>query len=303
MESWNGTYFSKEFHENVKELEKMLGREVWLLLEGNYSPSVMHPFVFNNFKASKTSLAPGKPVAIMLDSAGGFADAAYGLATFLRRRCGKFTAVVPRIAKSAATLFALGADEIILGEEAHLGPLDVQFKDYDVEERMVSALDTVHAVDQLEQSAIEVGMKMLVTLGKRTKKKYNVLIEPALHFAAEITKPLFDKIDSVRYSRQFRLLREAQDYAERLLQPKFKENVAKAIAKELVRNYPTHDFMIDRAEALKLGVVEQEDEESREARPAGLHVRRKLTTELEQLLDWFAGELPTLCGVGKLEPI
>jgi ClpP class serine protease len=32
----------------------------------------------------------------------------------LKRHCGGFVAVVPRYAKSAATLLALGADEIIL---------------------------------------------------------------------------------------------------------------------------------------------------------------------------------------------
>jgi hypothetical protein len=211
-------------------------------------------------------------------------------------------AVVPRVAKSAATLFVLGAEEIILGEDAELGPLDVQFRDFDVEETWVSALDTVQAVEQLEQSAMDVAVKMLKFLGVRTKKKYSVLLEHALHFSAEITQPLFDKIDAVRYSRQHRLLREAQDYAERLLQPKFNSEQAKAIAKDLVRNYPTHDFIIDREEAKKVGVIFDEKNE-REVAPVGLHVRKKVDPKLEELLDWFVLNLPRACGVGKLAEV
>jgi len=47
---------------------------------------------------------------------------------------------VPRYAKSAATLLALGADRILLGKFAEIGPLDAQFDDPEREYRL-SALD------------------------------------------------------------------------------------------------------------------------------------------------------------------
>jgi hypothetical protein len=127
----------------------------------------------------------------------------------------------------------------VLGEDAELGPLDAQFFDSDVAEDWVSALDEVQAVEALEQSATETAYKVMIYLKERTGKSYNALLPHALKFAAEITKPLFEKIDSVRYSRQSRRLQEAQDYAERLLRPRFNEGNAKAIAQDLVRKYPT----------------------------------------------------------------
>ncbi len=177
-----------------------------------------------------------------------------------------------------------------------------QFRDFDIEETWVSALDTVQAVEQLEDSAIEVAMKMLRYLNERTKKKYNTLMEHSLHFAAEITQPLFEKIDAVRYSRQSRILKEAQDYAERLLQPRFSKEQAKAIAKDLVRKYPTHDFVIDRDESRTVGaVVDKETEKENE--PIGLHVRQDVDPALNTLLDWFCLNMSGVWGMGKVTEI
>ncbi len=49
---------------------------------------------------------------LVIDSGGGYAQAAFQIANLFRRHAGGFTAVVPRYAKSAATLLTLGADEI-----------------------------------------------------------------------------------------------------------------------------------------------------------------------------------------------
>src|SRR5690606_19902916 len=155
-------------------------------------------YLFQIYRKNKAGLA-GRDVALVIDSFGGVAEAAYRIARLFQSQCKSFTVVVPRFAMSAATLLALGANEIILGPDAHLGPLDVQFWDYDTEEGRVSALDTVQAVEQLEDSAIQVATRMLEYLKNRTKKSYNLLLEPSLKFAAEVTKPLFEKIDAVSY--------------------------------------------------------------------------------------------------------
>jgi len=94
------------------------------------------------FQARHGPLRQGQRIALVIDSAGGKANAAYELATLLRRHCGGFVAVVPRRAKSAATLLALGADKIFMNENAELGPLDVQIWDPDREESL-SGLDEV----------------------------------------------------------------------------------------------------------------------------------------------------------------
>lgn len=288
---------SPEFVEKIQLLEVELDKEVWLLIEG---PLRIGFPLYNLFLKHKQEL-PKEEIALVIDSSGGNAEVAYRLSMMLRRQCGGFTAIVPRCAKSAATLLALGAQSIILADDAELGPLDAQFPDYDGEEQMVSALDTVQAVEQLEDSAVEVAMKMLRHLHNTTRKKYNILLEHALHFAAEITSPLFEKINSVSYTRQSRVLREAQDYAERLLQPRFSLEAAKAIASYLVTQYPTHDFVINREEAATIGRVV--DEETREPKTVGLHVIEPPSQKIADLLFWLRQNenLSGLTAIGRLE--
>jgi len=80
-------------------------------------------------------LPKGKPIALLMHSPGGQASCAYRLALRINQHCGSFVALVPRWAKSAATLLSLGASRIVLGSQGELGPLDAQVTDF--EERMI----------------------------------------------------------------------------------------------------------------------------------------------------------------------
>jgi hypothetical protein len=64
---------------------------------------------------------------LIVQSPGGDGMAAEMLLDLCRKHCaGHFRVVVPLYAKSAATLLALGADEIVMGESSELGPIDAQ---------------------------------------------------------------------------------------------------------------------------------------------------------------------------------
>ena len=68
-----------------------------------------------------------KDVMLLLLSRGGSIEPAYQISKLCRSFAFKrFVAVVPRHAKSAATLIALGADEIHMGPLGQLGPIDPQ---------------------------------------------------------------------------------------------------------------------------------------------------------------------------------
>jgi hypothetical protein len=66
--------------------------EMWLFIENNFS---IDYGMFNSFLKKRNEL-PDKPVAVLVDSTGGIAEAGYRLSMLFRRRCGSFTAVVPR---------------------------------------------------------------------------------------------------------------------------------------------------------------------------------------------------------------
>ena len=81
------------------------------------------------FFALRSQLAESERIALIVDSPGGEGRSAYSLARLLQRHCDGWTAVVPRYAKSAATLLVMGADRIYMGRDAELGPLDAELAD------------------------------------------------------------------------------------------------------------------------------------------------------------------------------
>jgi ClpP class serine protease len=69
---------------------------------------------------------PDVPIDLVLHTPGGLVLAAAQIAHALRRRRAKVTVFVPHYAMSGGTLIALAADEIVLAENAVLGPVDPQ---------------------------------------------------------------------------------------------------------------------------------------------------------------------------------
>ncbi len=70
----------------------------------------------------------GKPVDLLLHTPGGDVDQAERIVLLCRKRVGdaEFRVIVPDSAKSAGTLIAIAADEIVMGDPSELGPIDPQ---------------------------------------------------------------------------------------------------------------------------------------------------------------------------------
>lgn len=68
----------------------------------------------------------------------------------LQKRCSKLVFIIPDIAKSAATLLALGGDEIRLGPTSDLGPIDPQMQIGS--QRWFAAKAITNAVEQAEKA-------------------------------------------------------------------------------------------------------------------------------------------------------
>jgi hypothetical protein len=63
---------------------------------------------------------------LIIHSPGGSGQAAEQMVNYLRTQFDEITAYVPLQAKSAATMLAFGADEIVMGRHSELGPIDPQ---------------------------------------------------------------------------------------------------------------------------------------------------------------------------------
>jgi hypothetical protein len=68
----------------------------------------------------------GKSVDLILHSPGGDATAAASLVAYTRKKFTDVRVIVPLAAMSAATMWALSADRILMGKHSQLGPIDPQ---------------------------------------------------------------------------------------------------------------------------------------------------------------------------------
>lgn len=69
---------------------------------------------------------PGPNLDLLLHSPGGSAEAADRLVRYMRSKYSHVRVFVPLAAMSAATMWALAADEIVMGKHSQLGPIDPQ---------------------------------------------------------------------------------------------------------------------------------------------------------------------------------
>ena len=148
----------------------------------------------------------------------------------------RFLAVVPRRAKSAATLLALGADEIHMGLMSELGPIDPQIGGY-------PALGLTNALNKVAELAAKF---------PRSSDMWS--------------KYLGAKLDLNDLGYFDRVTESAAQYAERLMRAKTlpEGKTATATASHFVNHYKDHSFVIDYDEAIGLlgtGTIKIDTEE------------------------------------------
>ena len=135
-----------------------------------------------------------------------------------------------------------------MAADAEIGPLDAQV--YDPErEQPASALDEILALEQLHRVALVQLTQNLTVMRKITRRRFDVVMPHAAKLVSDMMVPLLEKIDSVHYAKQSRLLAVAEEYAVRLMTPYRDRESARRIAKRLITAYPEHGFVIDRREA------------------------------------------------------
>lgn len=95
---------------------------------------------------------PEMPIDLLLHTPGGLVLAAEQIARALEKHPAKVTVFVPHYAMSGGTMIALAADEIVMDENAVLGPVDPQLGNYPA----ASILETVRqkGIDKVDDTTI-----------------------------------------------------------------------------------------------------------------------------------------------------
>lgn len=206
----------------------------------------------------RTCLDNVETLDVILDSSGGDLEAAYQLLVFFRRHCKKLRVIVPDWAKSAATFFCLGADEIWMSETAELGPLDAQIPDPRDPDNLISALDEFRAIDYLRIHAFETLDEFVKLLIRRTRMGVKNILAEARQYVTQLMAPMYSQVDPLYFGASHRALETAIEYGRRVMAryaykdwPSDKINT---LLDELAWQYPSHSFVIDYHEAQRLGL-------------------------------------------------
>jgi hypothetical protein len=207
-------------------------------------------------------------VHLLLDSRGGSLDSAFKTALFLRRFAGNIRVYVPRRAKSAGTLIAIGSDKIVMSPFAELGPLDSQIQDPRNPTKNVSALDLYQSVDYVREFGLGKTLPIaLKTLFDATDKRVPLLqlLTVANDFALGSTTPILGQVQPLDFGSWGRTLKIGETYAKSLLtrlQDSELRESAGRIARRLVYDYTHHLYPIDLDEADRIGLKPETMERS-----------------------------------------
>jgi hypothetical protein len=193
-------------------------------------------------------------VVVVLVTPGGLADTAYRVAAALQHAYDRVIVCVPGWCKSAGTLLAIGASELIIGPEGELGPLDVQIaKKDDLGGDRDSGLILNEALERLRDEAFGFFENFMIRIIAQSQN--NVTFRTAATIAADMTiglmSPVFDKVDPIRIGADARAMNIGRDYAVRL-NLKANNLVSVEALNMLLNGYPSHSFVIDQSEAARL---------------------------------------------------
>jgi hypothetical protein len=236
---------------------------------------ICYPAMYSVYEA-RHRIGRGKKIEILLHSGGGHPDIAFNVMKFFRRRFEEVNVIVPMMAKSSATLMCLGADRIFMGELADLGPIDIQIDDsYEHGQKSFSPLDEFKSMEFLRELSIE----WMDYYANVMNAQYGISLKQGLKDSVPLVTglmgPIFGQIDPIKMGGYRRAIAIGEEYAERMLQLVSNPQASKII-RQIVWEYPSHDFSIDFEEAETLGLPVQKLPEAQDHKlsEAILNVRR-----------------------------
>ena len=185
----------------------------------------------------------------ILATPGGLIDCAYRIARAIQRNYDKAYALIPGWCKSAGTLCVIGANEIIMCDNAELGPLDVQIARRDELGVRDSGLILNEALLNLEIHAFSLFEHFLMQIKEKSGGviTFKTATEVSAILVNGLLAPIYSQIDPQRMGESARLLNVAMAYGQRLNYST--RNLNRKSLQSLTTGYPSHGFVIDRDEA------------------------------------------------------
>ena len=142
---------------------------------------------------------PDVPIDLILHTPGGLVLATEQIAMALCRHPGKVTVFVPHYAMSGGTLLALSADEIIMDENAVLGPVDPQLGQW-------PAVSILKAVEQKKVNRVDDETLIMADVARKAMRQIRELVINILshgQMPREKAEMLADKLSNGTWTHDY----------------------------------------------------------------------------------------------------
>ncbi len=205
-------------------------------------------------------------IDMVILSGGGYPHPAYQMINIVRSKCKKLKAIVPLYAKSAATLMALGADEIIMGAQSELGPLDMQMQHPLIENLHISALEGYYPFlqiyNKISTEFFPIALQLANQIIQNTAIKREDAVDIAMNTAINYVAPIVSQINPTIVNMCYRALATGESYAYNFLyRYMFRDKpenermlLASQTAHTLVWGFHNHGQVITREDAKLLNL-------------------------------------------------
>jgi hypothetical protein len=223
-------HFKEKAEPLLRELEKVRDTKVFPILF-SFNREISKPDTDQIYDA--LSAIQGKQkIDVILFSRGGDPDQAYLIGTILQESATKkLTIIIPRYAKSAATLITCAADEIIMLPASELGPIELMVESPETK-RYVPVRSFIESIEMIAK----------MDLGEM---KLGVL------------KEVLAKIPITELRDFGRLTEHMESLTEKLLSRRMfrgEGDKAKEVAKKLCEGYKSHTAPITPLDAKEIGL-------------------------------------------------
>ncbi len=212
------------------------------------------------------------------------------IARHLQSHYEHFSLFVAGPCKSAGTLVALGAHELIFSDHGELGPLDVQLSKKDELGETQSGLVGLDALAQLQSRAFDTFEGFFLNIKARSGLTTQTCARIASDLTNGLYKPIYAQIDPMHLGEIHRAMNIARNYGERLIN--YGNNIKQKELSlfRLILGYPSHGFIIDRSEAEDLFLNVRKPDQSAQEFANSLDEASLLTPLSKPLIDFFPHE-------------
>ncbi len=141
---------------------------------------------------------PDMPIDMIVHTPGGLVLAAEQIARALKRHKGKVTVFVPHYAMSGGTLIALAADEIVMDENAVLGPLDPQLG-------QTPAVSVLKVLEKKDVNEIDDQTLILADIAEKAVSQVKGFVKKLLdgRYDSETAEKIADKLCSGYWTHDY----------------------------------------------------------------------------------------------------